>query len=241
VQAGGRFEVRYPAFRTDVRHPVDLFEDLAIGYGYSNIEPSLVPTLTVGQARPEEDLSSSARSALVGLGFSEIMSLPLATEEEHFLRFRLPVPEAYARVANPKMKALTVVRSHLLTGLLQALYTNRRRPMPLRLFELDDAVVLDDSAQTGARGERRLAFVEMGREAGYASVRSVLDALLRELGLRATFEPDDHPSFLEGRCARVRTPDGPFGFLGELHPEVITAFRIDHPVAVADLCLVRVS
>ncbi|MEX0642175.1 MAG: phenylalanine--tRNA ligase subunit beta, partial [Pirellulales bacterium] len=38
----GRFTVAYPAYRTDIRHMVDLFEDVAIGYGYANIEPRLV-------------------------------------------------------------------------------------------------------------------------------------------------------------------------------------------------------
>ena len=234
---GSRFRVRYPAFRTDVKHMVDLLEDLAIGYGYKNIEPRLVPTMTVGEARPEELLSAMARSVLLGLGFSEVMSLPLNTEEDHFLRFRENVPERYVKVANPKMKGLAVVRSHLLTGLLQSLYENRRRPLPLRLFEIDNVVVLDSGAETGAREERRLAFVEMGREAGYASVRSVLDALLRELGQEGTYIPHEHPCFLAGRCAIFTTENGMSGRLGELHPDVILGFGLDHPIGVAELVL----
>ena len=49
-----RFRVRYPAFRSDIRHMVDVFEDVAIGWGYQNIEAALVPTMTVGAPRPEE-------------------------------------------------------------------------------------------------------------------------------------------------------------------------------------------
>ena len=58
---------------------VDLFEDVAIGYGYANIEPRLVRSMTVGTPRPEETLSDRVRQVLIGLGFSEIMSLPLTT------------------------------------------------------------------------------------------------------------------------------------------------------------------
>ena len=43
----GRFTVAYPRYRTDIRHPVDLLEDVAIGYGYGNIEPRLVRSMTV--------------------------------------------------------------------------------------------------------------------------------------------------------------------------------------------------
>ncbi|HEV7902499.1 MAG TPA: phenylalanine--tRNA ligase subunit beta [Pyrinomonadaceae bacterium] len=246
---GERFRVRYPAFRTDIRHKVDLFEDLAIGYGYLNIEPHLIPTMTVGQAREEELLSENVRGTLLGLGYAEVMSLPLTTEEEHFLRFRREVPEHYPRVANPKLVALKVVRTHLLSGVLQALYENRKRPMPLNLFEIDNVVVLDGDAETGVREERRVAFVEMGPEAGYAKVRSVFDAILREMGQQATYSVYDDPAFIPGRSALAVTSAGFEGFLGELHPEVITAEAIqkfglaqglDYPVAVGELTIWRV-
>jgi phenylalanyl-tRNA synthetase beta chain len=246
---GERFLVHYPAFRTDIRHKVDLLEDLAIGYGYVNIEPYLVPTMTVGEARKEELLSYDVRSTMIGLGYTEVMSLPLTTEEEHFLRFRREVPEHYPRVANPKLVALKVVRTHLMTGLLQALFENRKRPMPLRLFELDNVAILDEGAETGIREERRVGFVEMGPEAGYATVRSVMDAILREMGKEGTYTVIDDPMFIPGRGASLLTNDGFEGYLGELHPEVITAEAIrklgfaqelDYPVAIGELTIWRV-
>jgi phenylalanyl-tRNA synthetase beta chain len=245
----GNFRVSYPAFRTDIRHKVDILEDLAIGYGYLNIEPHLVPTMTVGQARKEELLSHNVRSTLLGLGFTEVMSLPLVTEEEHFLRFRKEVPDHYPRVGNPKLVALKVVRTHLMTGLLQALYENRKRPMPLRLFEIDNIVELDPTAETGTREERRVGFVEMGPDAGYATVRSTLDALLREMGREGAYSVNDDPMFIPGRGGSVVTNNGFQGYLGELHPEVITAETIrtfgfaqelDYPIAIGELTIWRV-
>jgi phenylalanyl-tRNA synthetase beta chain len=234
-----RFRVRYPAFRSDIRHMVDVFEDVAIGWGYERFTPALVPTMTVSAARPEEALAEPVRAVLMGLGYSEVMSLPMTTEEDHFLRLRLPVPERYPRVGNPKLKALTVVRTHLMTGVMQALGENRRRPMPLRLFEMDNVVVLDDAAPYGTREERRLCFAEAGREAGYAGARAALDALLRELGRAGGYVPASHPTFVEGRCARVEA--GPFrGILGEVHPEVITNLGLDHPIALVELTLAAV-
>src|SRR4051812_4001459 len=158
-----RFTVSYPPYRTDIRHMVDLFEDVAIGYGYANIEPRLVRSMTVGTPRPEETLSDRVRQVLVGLGFSEIMSLPLTTEEQQFERLRMPAPARYPQVANPKLKAYNVVRMHLMGGLFEALRANRRRPMPIALFEIDNVARLDDTAETGAAEERRMALVEIGR------------------------------------------------------------------------------
>ncbi len=233
-----RFEVVYPAFRGDIRHPVDLLEDLAIGFGYENIEPALVPTMTVGKARPEEEVSGAARMVMFGLGFTEIMSLPMTTEADHFTKLRLPVPDDYVRVANPKLKALTVVRSHLMGGVMNALHHNRRRPMPVRLFELDNCVRLadegDPTAQFGVAEERRLCFAEVGPEAGFAAVRSVLDALCFELGHEGVYAAVAHPSFVEGRVARFTA--GPLeGYIGEVHPEALDAFGIDYPVGLVEI------
>jgi phenylalanyl-tRNA synthetase beta chain len=239
-QAAGRFEVSYPPYRTDIRHPVDLLEDVAIGYGYANIEPRLVRSMTVGTPRPEETLSERVRQVLIGLGYSEIMSLPLTTEEFQFERLRWETPPRYPEVANPKLKAYNVVRTHLMSGLFEALRENRRRPMPQRLFEIDNVVVLNDSAETGAAEERRMAFVETGRESGYATARSVMDALLRELGLQGEYISIQDPTFVDGRAAAFKLDGKPIGVLGEVHPEVLTNFGLTHPVALGEIVLKRV-
>jgi phenylalanyl-tRNA synthetase beta chain len=236
----GRFTVSYPAYRTDIRHMVDLFEDVAIGYGYGNIEPRLVRSMTVGAPRPEEILSDRVRQILIGLGFSEIMSLPLTTEEHQFERLRLPAPERYAQVTNPKLKAYNVVRGHLLGGLFEALRENRRRPMPQRLFEIDNAVELDESAETGAAEYRKVALAEIGRESGFAAARSVADALLRELGWQAEYRPSEYPTFVPGRAAEILVAGKSIGILGEVHPEVLSNFGLTYPVALAELTLERV-
>jgi phenylalanyl-tRNA synthetase beta chain len=238
-----RFLVSYPPYRTDIRHMVDLFEDVAIGYGYGNIEPRLVRSMTVGTPRPEEVLSDRVRQILIGLGYSEIMSLPLTTEEHQFERLRLPAPERYPQVTNPKLKAYNVVRGHLFGGLFEALRENRRRPMPQRLFEIDNVVALDESAETGAAEYRQVALAEIGRESGFATARSVIDALLRELGWQAEYRPVEEkhaPQFVPGRAATFTINGRPIGILGEVHPEVLANFGLTYPVALAELTLERV-
>jgi phenylalanyl-tRNA synthetase beta chain len=238
--SAARFTVSYPPYRTDIRHPVDVLEDVAIGYGYGNIEPRLVRSMTVGTPRPEETLSDRVRQILIGLGYSEIMSLPLTTEEHQFARLRMATPDRYPQVANPKLKAYNVVRTHLLGGLLEALRENRRRTMPQRMFEIDNTVELNDTAETGAAERRRVALVEIGRDSGYATARSVIDALLRELGWPAEYAAIDHPTFVTGRAASFSNAGQPLGILGEVHPEVLTNFGLTHPVALAEVTLQQV-
>ncbi len=236
----GSLTVSYPPYRTDIRHMVDLFEDVAIGYGYANIEPRLVRSMTVGTPRPEETLSERVRQVLIGLGYSEIMSLPLTTEEQQFERLRMPPPDKYPQVANPKLKAYNVVRTHLIGGLFEALRENRRRPMPIGLFEIDNIALLDEGAETGASEERRMAFVEISRESGYATARSTVDALLRELGWLPEYTAINHPTFVEGRAASLAVNGKSIGILGEVHPQVLENFGLTFPVALAELTLQRV-
>ncbi len=234
------FEVTYPSFRSDVKHMVDLFEDLAIGYGYQNIKPASIPTMTVSRPRPEEAMSTSARQVMLGLGYTEIMSLPMTTEEDHFDKFRLPVPERFVRVANPKLRALTVVRTHLMSGLMTALQESRRRPVPIRLFELDNVMRINDQGKNGIEELRNLCFVEMNDKAGYASARSVLDALIREMGLgNATYEAIEHPSFINGRVAKV-TVGKSVGVIGEVHPQILENFHLEYPVCLVDFSLASI-
>lgn len=144
-------------------------------------------------------------------------------------------------MANPKLRALTVLRSDLAPGVLAALHENRRRALPIRIFELDNIVELDPEAETGTREERRIAFAELGRAAGYAGIRSLLDALLRELGFEARFRAIEHESFIAGRCAELDAGNGVTGVLGEIHPEVLVGLGLDHPAALAEVTLHRIA
>ncbi|HNT64409.1 MAG TPA: phenylalanine--tRNA ligase subunit beta [bacterium] len=239
-QQGDQYQVFYPPFRTDIRHEVDIFEDLAIGYGFGAIEPRLVPTMTIAQERPEERLSNLVRDAMIGLGFTEIMSLLLQSEERQFAKFRMQTDERTVIISNPKTIEQKTARTHMMTGILETLQKNRRKAVPQRLFELGNVIHVDPDAETGTREYRHLAFAIIGPEAGYAESRKILDAVMREINRRGTYAPDDHPAFCEGRCAQVNGPDGLWARLGEFHPQVLNNFGLSYPVVFAEMRLTNV-
>ena len=41
-----------PAYRFDIFGPMDLVEEVALGYGIQNLEPTLSPSQTLGQTNP---------------------------------------------------------------------------------------------------------------------------------------------------------------------------------------------
>ena len=229
----------YSAFRSDVKHPVDLMEDVAIGHGYANFDMQIIPSVTQAEELPEETLSNLARSAMLGFGFDEVLTLMQQTETNHFHRLRLE-PADYAQLGNPKSADLKVLRTHLLSGLLELLEQNKRKPAPLRLFEIGNVIHLDGSQETGTIELRRLAFMVMGPETGYAEMRATLDGLLQELGWTGSYAPLESPSFIAGRAASMDAGHERRATLGELHPEVITAFGLPYPVSACELDLIRV-
>ena len=55
--------------------------------------------------------------------------------------------------------------------------------------------------------------------------------MLLPFGKEAEFRPLSHPSFIPGRCAAIVIDGSEIGYFGELHPEVITNFQLEYPVA----------
>ncbi len=72
------------------------------------------------------------------------------------------------------------------------------------------------------------------------SARATMDALLSELCLSGEYVPVSAAAYIPGRTASVTADGDVRGRLGELHPEVITAFGLDHPIAAGELILKRV-
>ncbi|UCG42787.1 MAG: phenylalanine--tRNA ligase subunit beta [candidate division WOR-3 bacterium] len=228
---GSKVVVDIPAYRSDILHEQDIIEDIAIGYGYHNIEPRLVPTMTVSRALPVEEISEAVRRVMTGFGLFEVMTSVLVSEKEQFELMRLPVTP-HVTLENPVSVEQTMLRTSLIPGLLSTFRANSTREMPQQIFECQDVFFLDSGAETGVRTRRRVAVGLTGPKVGFADVRALASALARELNAEAAFTAANHHSFITGRCARIDTRGEDTGILGEMHPEVLERFGLGQPVAV---------
>ena len=237
----GSLALQVPAYRADIMHDCDVFEDVAIGYGYHNIAPRLVPSMTVGSHQPIEELSTTARRVMTGLGFLEIMTPALTNVVEHYDKLGLSAPAHFVRLENPISVEQTMTREQLITGLLSTLRVNTTREMPQCIFEAGDCFELDSTEETSVRTRRKLAAAIAGPRVGYTDAKQTLDALARELGRDLRFEPLESPTFIPGRCARVFVGAGDgvrsWGVLGEVHPAVLEFFGITQPTALLEVDL----
>jgi phenylalanyl-tRNA synthetase beta chain len=223
-----------PCYRFDVMHPIDIVEDVAIAYGYCNIEPLWRKLPTTGSTRSEQPFLDVARDLMLGLGFQEILNYTLTNKENLFKKMNRK-NDKIIELANPKVQTLTCLRSWLLPSLMEFLRSNLSVEYPQRVFELGLATVPDSEAETRTKDEERLAAVVTHAGAGFTEVKSVVDAFFRNLGLEWKIEETEHSSFLAGRVGKALVNDAVVGFLGEVHPKVLEAWHLENPVAAFEL------
>jgi phenylalanyl-tRNA synthetase beta chain len=212
-----RIIVSVPCYRTDILHPVDIIEDIAIGFGYDNVLPSHLKLGTTGSRLPEEQRATCTGRVLQGLGFLEVITLMLASD-----------PNEAVIIENPLLEEHISLRTSLLPGLIDTLAHNQHREYPQMIYEVGDVVsIVVDAAQ-----ERRLcAGAVASSVASFTGIKMVVSAVLRELGQSFEVAESSHPFFVDGRCAAILVNGETIGMFGEIDPDILTEHKLVYPVA----------
>jgi len=245
-------EVLIPPYRVDFLHEVDIIEDLAIAYGYSNIQPSLPPLVTVGKELHIETITSKVCNVMTGLGFQQVLTYTMTDSDTLFKNMCLPVTPV-VEVSNPKSARFCILRASLLPGLMEFLSINQSHDLPQRIFEIGDVAVVDESQLNKARNIRKIAGVIINAEISFEDIQAVVYNFLHNLGLDIVkdrrikvgkvenqpkaFVPkkSKHPSFIHGRVAELIVDGSVVGILGEIHPKVILNFGMSNPIVAFEL------
>ncbi len=232
-------EVMVPCYRIDIMHQVDLVEDVAIAYGYNNIEPLWRELATSGRPRPEQRLLDVARELLVGLGCQEISTYTLTNPENLFAKMTCP-RIATVDLANPKLVTMTCLRNWLLPSLMEFLSCNQSVEFPQKIFELGKVTLLDETQETKTRDEDWLAAAISHPNASFTEIKSALDAFFMNLGLKWQIQAASHPSFIEGRTGAAIMNGVNLGVLGEVNPQVLEAWKLENPTAAFEINMQRI-
>jgi phenylalanyl-tRNA synthetase beta chain len=107
---------------------------------------------------------------------------------------------------------------------------NRHRELPQRLFSVGDVV---DSCLT----YQQAAGVSTHPDADFSEAYACADAILHELSILYTVKESDDPAFISGRRGDIIAGGKKVGVFGEIHPAVLNAFELEHPVAAFELDL----
>lgn len=225
VPAGtGKVKVQIPCYRADIMHDWDIFEDVAIAYGYDKIQDLPPKTFTVGKPHPVQVYAALAREVFCGLGYLEVMPFTLTNEDVLYTRMQREEKKGVLHVMHPISIENTVVRTELLPLLLEFLALNRHRELPQRLFTVGDVV---DSCLT----YQQAAGVSTHPDADFSEAYALADAVLHELSIDYTIKESADPAFIDGRRGDIIVAGNLAGVFGEIHPAVLNAFELEHSVA----------
>ncbi len=225
----GNVEVLVPAYRADIMHSWDIFEDAAKAYGYDNLLAELPATVTVGKPYASEVRKAEVREVMTGLGYLETMPFTLTNEAVHF-QWMKHEPEGATKVLHPISELHTIIRTSILPSLLEIFSLNQHHTLPQRIFAVGEVV-------ENKRTKTNLAAASIHSGASFSEIRSVADAILRELMIDAKVSPSEDRAFMPGRGADLTADGKRIGCFGELHPEVIRSFGLEQPVVAIEIRL----
>ena len=244
---GDVLRVEVPPTRSDILHPCDVAEDVAIAYGYNNInkEKAGPNVVTVGAQQPLNNFSDLVRQEMASQGFSEVLTWILCSHDDNFANVnREDDGDCAAIVANPSSLDVQVARSSLLQGVLKAMGANKDAPVPAKLFEVGDVVLLDASKDVGARNSRRLLVLYSNTTSGFEVAHGALDRVMQITGAAkdgdAGYTLDtsmNEATYFPGRQAGIVRDVKRIGVMGVVHPTVLGKFDIVNPCSVLELDL----
>lgn len=242
-----QLSVKIPPTRSDIMHPCDVMEDVAIAYGFNKLKRLAPKTVGEGKELPVNKLSDALRHEIAQAGYLEMLSFILSTKADNYKNLNLP-EENSAREAvelsNPKGN-IQICRTSMLPGLLNSLAHNKGAVMPIQIFEIGDIVVRDTTTDVGAKNIRQLAAVYQNKKtAGFGEIHGLLDHIMKSLnadckgwsknrlGAREySIVEASHPTFFPGRCANVLLDGKVIGHFGVIHPTVLDAFHLSCPAS----------
>lgn len=243
--AGDVITAMPPSFRFDIEIEEDLIEEVARLFGYDNVPVQPSSTRLFMLPQPGNRRGKSAlRNLMVGRDYQESVTYAFVEEkwEADFAANNQPV-----KLINPIASQMSVMRSTLLGGLINALkYNQSRKHERVRLFEIGR--IFNSTAADGqpekiaglAWGARFAEQWGTGKEnVDFFDVKADVETLLAPR--IAEFRRTSHPALHPGRSAEVVVDGIVIGVLGELHPKWVPVYDLASAPVVFELDLTALT
>lgn len=227
-------QVLGPRYRIDLLHPVDIAEEVSLGYGVDRIQPAYPPSNQPGSLDQFEEYLDSVSTLMAGMGMIELMTYELADEKSLYSSFQRSGSEKLS-VQNPRSLEHSVLRDALIPTLIASLSGNVKSDYPQRVFEIGRVYT---RSKNGLSESIHLGCLIAHSQSSFTEAKMYLESACRIIGgMDITASEGQHWAFSSGRCARVDAGSTEIGHVGELRPEAIAAFGLGVPVSGFELDL----
>jgi len=232
-----KFKVVVPSFRMmDIEREIDLIEEIARIWGYNRIEATMPNTAFAGKTEDRENIfHNRIREVLVGCGLNEVQSYGMLGPKD-FEKTGISMEKAVG-ITNPLTVEMSIMRTNILPGLLNAAVHNQNRQVEnIFLFEVGKVFRgKEEKWWLGGlvAGSPFMSAMDKG-EVDYSYLKGVIENLFRDLGI-------DLPKVAEANNFLLQPGNGAeidkIGILGALHPDISRNYEFTKPVFIFELDL----
>ncbi|VAW50267.1 Phenylalanyl-tRNA synthetase beta chain [hydrothermal vent metagenome] len=239
--------VKSPSFRFDIQIEADLLEEVVRVYGYNNIPRTKPSYHSIIQSCPEAKNSlNELKKCLVNRGYFEAISYSFV--DPKWQKILDPKAQTIA-LANPLSSEMSVMRTTMWAGLLNALkYNVNRQQTRVRLFETGlcfkpeseksgvDTIAQDPMFAGVICGDmNHEQWAEKSRKVDFYDIKADVEALLSYSAVESYFKAAEHPALHPGQSACIIQNSQVIGWIGALHPDVQKSLDIDQPTYVFEI------
>tara|TARA_B100001250_G_scaffold88374_1_gene73178 strand:- start:22089 stop:23843 length:1755 start_codon:yes stop_codon:yes gene_type:complete len=231
--------ISMPRWRSDIMHPIDIVEDIAIGFGYENLPEQMSSVHLDSIPLKSAQMNRRIRFSLRALGLQEIQSLTLSNDRDQFERTRWKSKGMVTNIANPISKDHTILRQYILPSLLQILSANRHQELPQRIYELGH--IINESKNNYAFS---WSCAEVG--GGFTAAKGFAQSIIRDLGIKideVSFQAieEENGPWLLGRGAKIVVQGIEIGQFGEIDPIVSEKYGLKTPIHAGEFSIEEIS
>lgn len=239
--------VSIPTFRQDLLCFADLAEEVARFFGYDRIPVTALKGVTLSGGISEKDeVLDIARNSAFNYGFSEAMCFSFESPKvyDKLLLSEDDERRNAIKIMNPLGEDYSIMRTQTVNSMLESLSLNSSRRNPdARLFELGKTYIAKALPLTTLPDERDIFTLGFYGEGDFFVMKGVVLDFLESAGIRGdiVFDPDSKNPFLHpGRKAEIKFSGESLGFLGEVHPTVLSSYGIRERAYIACIDIEKV-
>ncbi|PKL52517.1 MAG: phenylalanine--tRNA ligase subunit beta [Nitrospira bacterium HGW-Nitrospira-1] len=235
---GDSFTAFPPAFRGDIKEPVDVIEEIARCYGYEKITATAPKTpLPDGILNKKERNLDYIKEAVRKSGFTEVINYSFMNSDDLDL---LSIPKddrrrRFVTLRNPLRQEDSLMRTTLAPSLINNfLYNLARGARKIAFYELSRVFIDEGSRLPGE--ELRLAGIFFRENSpavwqeqvpSFFIVKGALQALFEEMKAgEYTLIPSDEVFLHKGKSADIICKEQKIGFIGEISPHIIERLNL---------------
>ncbi len=222
-----------PTYRFDIFGPMDLVEEVALGYGIQNLEPILSPSQTLGQKHPISVNLQSISSIMTGLSYMEALNSSLTSKRILYDNTKRDSSKILS-VLDSKSLEHTILRDSLLPGLIDSLAKNVHESYPQKLFEVGTIF----NKTSSVTEETHLCATSSHKDANFSEMKSVLQSVIQSIfGKTCETKTTIHPTFEKGHVANITVDGKIIGIIGEISKSTKDNFKLREPIVSFEIKL----